>query len=379
MGAACEGWSVVELGSASVAASFAGMLLADNGARVVKVEPPWASIGAGHEAFAGVLAALMVREQTGRGQHLDTTLVNGLSALDYFGTMHWQAARAKGMTPGATPNSGAALLFTRTMLYHATKDSRFLTTTGMLPKEMRALCRVTGQESMFDDPRFANAPRFAAVEDAQAWEMAMWEAFRTKTYDEGLTILRGDPDIAFEGLASSEEGLDHPQIVHNGDEITIDDPEHGPVRMVGPVAHFDRTPSRIERLAPAHGSNHGPLTGPARPSARGASPAHALDGITIVECGYFFAMPFAMTLAASLGARVIKIEGKDGDPFRNVFGGETGAARVMEGKHGLSVDLAHPESRELMHRLIGGADAFVTSFRPGAPERLGLDYATLHG
>src|SRR3954463_663594 len=40
MGAACEGWSVVELGSASVAAAFAGMLLADNGARVVKVEPP---------------------------------------------------------------------------------------------------------------------------------------------------------------------------------------------------------------------------------------------------------------------------------------------------------------------------------------------------
>src|SRR5436309_14405283 len=38
-GGACEGWSVVELGSARVAASFAGMLLADNGARVVKVEP----------------------------------------------------------------------------------------------------------------------------------------------------------------------------------------------------------------------------------------------------------------------------------------------------------------------------------------------------
>ena len=37
---ACEGIQVVELGAGSIAASLAGMLLADNGARVVKVEPP---------------------------------------------------------------------------------------------------------------------------------------------------------------------------------------------------------------------------------------------------------------------------------------------------------------------------------------------------
>src|SRR5271165_6299218 len=36
----CEGWSVLELGTGSIAASLAGMILADNGARVLKVEPP---------------------------------------------------------------------------------------------------------------------------------------------------------------------------------------------------------------------------------------------------------------------------------------------------------------------------------------------------
>src|SRR5580698_8024372 len=36
----CAGLTVVEMGASSIAASFAGMLLADNGARVVKVEPP---------------------------------------------------------------------------------------------------------------------------------------------------------------------------------------------------------------------------------------------------------------------------------------------------------------------------------------------------
>src|SRR5690242_5174950 len=36
----CEGLNVLEMGAGSIAASLAGMLLADNGARVVKIEPP---------------------------------------------------------------------------------------------------------------------------------------------------------------------------------------------------------------------------------------------------------------------------------------------------------------------------------------------------
>src|SRR5579884_3779483 len=39
-GAICEGLTVVEMGSASMAASMAGMILADSGARVLKVKPP---------------------------------------------------------------------------------------------------------------------------------------------------------------------------------------------------------------------------------------------------------------------------------------------------------------------------------------------------
>src|SRR5215204_7042354 len=40
MSTICDGWSVLELGNGSIGASIAGMLLADNGARVVAVEPP---------------------------------------------------------------------------------------------------------------------------------------------------------------------------------------------------------------------------------------------------------------------------------------------------------------------------------------------------
>ena len=496
----CEGWSVLELGTGSVAASLAGMVLADNGARVLKVEPPagdrlraespsgflvwnrgkeslvadlrtdegrsavreaalhadvlvagvpagkleqwhlgednlrranprlihcqisgfgptgayaglkgyegvvaakagvfargdfgfrsgpifyhapWGSLGAAHHAVAGILAALIVRERTGRGQHLDATLVNGISALDYFGTMHWQNARAKGEKPLVSISTKApSMAATRTMLWLATKDSRFITTTGMVPKEARALVRAAGIEHILDEPRFAHAPKFPTATDAQDFEDILWEAFRTKTLDEWMPILRADRDIAFEAAVTSEEALDHEQIVHSGDVVRIDDATHGHVEMIGPIAHFSDTPSRIEQLAPDLGANAGPLSGPA-PVGRepGPAPEFALAGVTIVECGYFFAMPFSTALAGALGARVIKIEGKDGDPFRFSFGDpETTAVRVMEGKESLSIDLQHPAGRQVMHKLLAGADIFVTSFRPGVPDRLGLDYGTL--
>ncbi|HEY2430449.1 MAG TPA: CoA transferase, partial [Acidimicrobiales bacterium] len=495
----CEGWSVLEIGTGSIASSLVGMMLADNGARVVKVEPPtgdrlrreapsaflvwnrgkeslvadlgtdegrrlvrsaaehadvlvagvspgalarwglaeadlraanpqlvhcqitgfgpsgdysrikayegvvaakagvmargdfgfrdgpifydapWASLGAAHHALAGVLAALINREQTGRGQHIDATLVNGISALDYFGTMHWQYAMSQGETPLVTISTKApSMAATRTAMWLATKDSRFLTITGMVPKESRALCRALGIEHILDEPRFANAPKFPTADDAQAYEELLWEAMRTKTLDEWLPILRADRDIAFEAAVTSEEGLDHPQVAHNREVVTVDDPALGPVRMIGPIARFSDAPSRIDSLAPSLGAHRGPLTGPQRPAGAEPFPEHPLSGVTIVECGYFFAMPFSTALVSTLGARVIKIEGRDGDPFRISFGApETTAVRVMEGKESLSLDLQHPTGREIMHKLIATADVFVTSFRPGVPERLGLDHATL--
>ena len=49
----------------------------------------------------------------------------------------------------------------------------------------------------------------------------------------------------------------------------------------------------------------------------------------------------------------------------------------MEGKESLSIDLQAPAGREVMHKLVAEADVFVTSFRPGVPERLGLDHETV--
>jgi crotonobetainyl-CoA:carnitine CoA-transferase CaiB-like acyl-CoA transferase len=316
---------------------------------------------------------LLVRERTGRGQRLEASLVQGLTTYDYFGTMTWQhVQRQTGNAAGSSAMASAAGGASRVSFTCPTSDGRWINFTHMLPNQAQALSRALGAGDTIDDPRFASQPLFATAEDAQEWEDRIWEALRTRPYAEWEPILLADGDIAFEMARRCEEGLDHTQIRHNGEAITVDDPDHGPIEQVGPVARFSETPARIERSAPRLGEHGGPFT---RATLAGSEslPPHPLSGVTIVELGYFYAMPFAVTMAAALGARVIKLEGLAGDPMRTAFGvPEVPAVKLMEGKESLAVDLRTPQGREIVHKLVAEADVFMDGFRPGVADRLGL-------
>src|SRR3954447_4104836 len=346
---------------------------------------PLAGTGAGHLAASGIVAALLARQQTGRGQQLEVPLYFGAQVVDYFGLMTWLLMAGKVDLSAGKPAAGGGaprktVVASRLNYLPCTKDGRFVFFTAMMPHQSRAVLRALGIEHILDEPRWANAPFFDSAEDGQAWEDEIWAAFRTKTFAEWEPILRAEKDVAFELARTSEEGLDHPAARHNGDVLTLEAPGTGPLEQVGPLARFRGTPARIRRPAPALGENAGPPTGPARVAGTGTVPEHPLAGITVVEFGYFFAMPFATQTLAALGARVIKIEDRGGDPMRFSFGApEAGAARVMEGKESLAVDLRTPEGRRLVHEVIARADAFVDGFRSGIAERQGLDYDTLVG
>jgi crotonobetainyl-CoA:carnitine CoA-transferase CaiB-like acyl-CoA transferase len=333
-----------------------------------------ASTGAGHMACAGILAALIARETTGRGQLVEANMKQGLDPLDYFGTMTYQNAMRAPAGSAKTTDPIAMLAASRYSFFVPTQDGRWVIFTQMLPHQAKALSRACGMEWTLDDERYAKQPQFPTAEDAQGWEDLLWEAMSQQPYEHWERIFLADPDIAFELARFSEEGLDHQQIRHNGEAITITDPVVGPVEQVGPVANFRATPARIERSAPALGAHDGPLTGPSVPAAAGgAAPAHPLSGKTIVELGYFYAMPMGITMAGGLGARVIKIEGRTGDPMRMSFGApEVGGAKTMEGKESLAVDLSTDEGRAIVRQIAVTADVFVNGFRPGALEKMGL-------
>ena len=200
---------------------------------------PVASVGAGHMAAGGVLAALTARERTGRGARLDATLWQGLNPVDYFGVMHWQHARRAAVGGGG---QGPGVVASRFMLTVCTRDDRWLVVMPHLPHQARAVVRCLGLEELERDERFAGAPIFASADDAQEWEDAIWTAFRTRDLPEWQDVLLADPDVAFEVAGTSEDGLEHPQILHNGNAMDVPDDALGPIRQVGPVAAFADTP-----------------------------------------------------------------------------------------------------------------------------------------
>ena len=81
-------------------------------------------------------------------------------------------------------------------------------------------------------------------------------------------------------------------------------------------------------------------------------------------------------MLADLGARVIKLEPIAGDPFRLMAFG-LGADRCNTDKESIGLNLKSEAGQKIAQDLVAGADLFIHNYRPGVPERLGLDYETL--
>jgi crotonobetainyl-CoA:carnitine CoA-transferase CaiB-like acyl-CoA transferase len=104
--------------------------------------------------------------------------------------------------------------------------------------------------------------------------------------------------------------------------------------------------------------------------------AFPLAGLRVIEIGHFIAAPFATRLLADLGADVIKIEPREGDPVRT-WGEQIDGNSLWWSVHGrnkrsITLNLKEPRAREIVKRLVRESDAVVENFRPGQLDKLGL-------
>jgi itaconate CoA-transferase len=102
-----------------------------------------------------------------------------------------------------------------------------------------------------------------------------------------------------------------------------------------------------------------------------------LDGITVVSLEHAVAAPFCTRQLADLGAQVIKIERPGSGDFarhydQRVRGEASYFVWINRGKKSLTLDLKHPDGREVLNRLLSTADILVQNLAPGATTRMGL-------
>src|SRR5229473_2950333 len=99
----------------------------------------------------------------------------------------------------------------------------------------------------------------------------------------------------------------------------------------------------------------------------------ALSGVRVVEQGTFITGPCAGMMLADLGADVIKVESKEGDPYRSYQGGNYSPhfQAYNRNKRSIALDLKHSVERVVFDGLVREADVFIQNFRPGTAIRLG--------
>ena len=111
--------------------------------------------------------------------------------------------------------------------------------------------------------------------------------------------------------------------------------------------------------------------------------AKAFEGVRIVDFTQVLCGPMATAQLALLGADVIKIEMPEvGDQMRMLSArdiwAETrcgpGFMGVNYGKRSITLDLKAPEAKEIIGRMVDGANAIAENFKPGVLNRLGFGY-----
>lgn len=105
------------------------------------------------------------------------------------------------------------------------------------------------------------------------------------------------------------------------------------------------------------------------PAARGT-----LTGVRVLDLSRLVAGNTLTQFLADFGAEVIKVEPPAGDTLRawKTKGVQTNWKLYARNKKSLGLELRKPEARELLKKLLPGAQLFVESFRPGTLERMGL-------
>ena len=230
-----------------IAQGFAGLMsiTGEPGRGPVKSGNSVADINAGILAFGGVLAAYIHKLKTGRGQLVDTSLMEAALQQTY-----WQAAIyfATGASPGPT---GSAHVLTAPYQAFRASDG-WINIGGANQANWERIAEVLGHPEWRDDPRFAtNAARMQNIGELSAL-MEVVLASRTKAEWIAAFDAAGVPVGPVHNLG---EALTHPQTLARGMIVDLVHPEAGATQALGCPVHFSATPSRVDRPAPRLGEH----------------------------------------------------------------------------------------------------------------------------
>jgi crotonobetainyl-CoA:carnitine CoA-transferase CaiB-like acyl-CoA transferase len=196
-------------------------------------------------AAYGVLAALLARERTGRGARVDTSLAQ--ATLSLVGE-----AAANYLRTGGVPDRGARARNAQAFALVA-KDGLPLVIHCSVPEKFwLSLLRAIDRMDLAEDARFATREGRVVRYDALHAELAA--VVSTRTREEWLCRLE-ENDVPAGPLYNMEETLADPQIEHLKLVETVEHPEAGALRLIGPAVNYAGTAARSHDAPPLAGEH----------------------------------------------------------------------------------------------------------------------------
>jgi crotonobetainyl-CoA:carnitine CoA-transferase CaiB-like acyl-CoA transferase len=342
----------------------------------------WPSLGAFFIASMGISAALRAREQTGKGQWVETSLLQGCLA---GAAGVWLRAEKTEF-----PGFDSWILSSKSPKGHfQCKDGKWIHNWVPNPRFVLGASKGDSLNSSPDltvqnDPdRFGTGPEELLV--MMHYQPLLAEAvakFTAKEWVDAAAVA----EMTMQDVRSPEEALADPLFLKDGCVTERKDPELGTIRTVGQTYKMSACPSQpadwvakvgehtaeVKALAAksAVGAAHG------RDRAHGALPQSGrppLEGITVLDLGLAIAGPFGTQLLSDLGATVIKING-----LYDMFWHRVHIAYMANrGKKSITLNLKDPRAMEIFLKLVAKADVVHHNMRYDAAQRLKIDYDSL--
>jgi formyl-CoA transferase len=202
---------------------------------------PIADFTAGMLLVQGILMALLVRERTGEGQVVHTSLLDAMMAVQLTEAAV-QLNLGRELNWGAMPLAGT----------FQTLDGHVVMVGAFKPNPLQEICRGLGIEDLSADPRYAaHEDQMVHRDELQARWRIEFGRRTTRQVIEALEAV----DILCARVNSIDEALVDPQVVHNEMILEMHHREVGPIRTVGIPVKLEGTPGAV-RLAPPRLGEH---------------------------------------------------------------------------------------------------------------------------
>jgi crotonobetainyl-CoA:carnitine CoA-transferase CaiB-like acyl-CoA transferase len=211
----------------------------------LRVGIPIGDLLAGYFAAIGILIALIERESSGRGQKVETSLLEALA-----GSLSFQAAKYVN-TGEVPPPVGNHHPLTAPMGVYRAKDGYFNLAVGN-DDMWRRLCKALDLSSLAEDPRFAGA--LTRVKNRKELDALLEAAFERRPAREWVDTLN-EAGVACGPIYTLDQMFADPQVQLAGLVREVTNAAWGPHKVLALPVHLSRTPAEVTTAAPMTGEH----------------------------------------------------------------------------------------------------------------------------